>query len=212
MTSLVQPPNGLGRGWINQTGILPVTTFSYESSGITAFALLRLVLRREMVMPIGRYIAWVGASLLALLFVADWYLPKPLPEPAGNGIDRPVIRIASVQQPPERIIIDTSQPTIVPPPTVVGDAAQSELSPPPQSYASAASPAMVAHVDQKKRKITKRQGPKVATYQPPLESSPAVASGSSATTVPLTRLSFTDIISGQLVRNLFNLNRGPAPV
>jgi hypothetical protein len=159
-----------------------------------------------MVMPIGRYIAWVGTSLLALLFVANWYLPKPLPEPAGNGISRPVIRIASVQQPPERIVIDTSQPTIVPPPTVVGDAAQSELSPPPQSYASAVSPATVAHVDQKKRKITKRQGPKVAAYQPPLGSSPAVASGSSPTTVPLTRLSFTDIISGQLVRNLFNLN------
>jgi hypothetical protein len=65
---------------------------------------------------------------------------------------------------------------------------------------------MIAHVDQKKRKITKRQGPKVAAYQPPLGSSPAVANGSSATTVPLTRLSFTDIISGQLVRNLFNLN------
>ena len=156
-------------------------------------------------MPIGRYIAWVGASLLALLFVADWYLPKPLPEPAGNGINRPVIRIASVQQPPERIIIDTSQPTIIPPPTVVGDAAQSELSP-LQSYASAVSPATVAHVDQKKRKITKRQGPKVAAYQPPLVSTPAVANGNSATTVPLTRLSFTDIISGQLVRNLFNLN------
>jgi hypothetical protein len=155
-----------------------------------------------MVMPIGRYIAWVGASLLALLFVADWYLPKPLPEPAGNGINRPVIRIASVQQPPERIVIDTSQPTIVPPPTPVGDAAQSKLSPPLQLYASAVLPATVAHDDQKKRKITKRQGPK----QPPLRSTPAVASGSSAATVPLTRLSFTDIISGQLVRNLFNLN------
>lgn len=163
-------------------------------------------MRREMVMPIGRYIAWVGASLLALLFVADWYLPKPLPEPAGDAINRPVIRIASVQQPPERISIDTSQPTIVPPPTLVGDPAQSEPSPPLQSHASAVSPARVAHVDQKKRKITKRQGPKVAAYQPPLGSTPAVASGSSTTTVPLTRLSFTDIVSGQLVRNLFNLN------
>jgi hypothetical protein len=188
------------------TGILAVTTFGYELSGITAFALVRLVLLREMVMPIGRYIAWVGASLLVLLFAADWCLPKPLPETAGNGINRPVIRIASVQQPPERIIIDTSQPTIVPPPTPVGDAAQSEPSPPPlQSYASAASPATVAQFDQKKRKITKRQQAKVAAYQPPLASTPAVASGSSATTVPLTRLSFADIISGRLVRNLFNL-------
>jgi hypothetical protein len=33
-----------------------------------------------------------------------------------------------------------------------------------------------------------------------------VASGTSGTTVQLTRLSFTDIISGRLVRNLFNLH------
>src|SRR5260370_41931277 len=106
-------------------------------------------------MPIGRYIAWVGASLLVILFVADWYLAKPLPETADSGINRPGIRIASVQQPPERIIIDTSQPTIVPPPTLVGDAAKSEPPPPLQSYASAVSPATGAHVDQQKRKITK---------------------------------------------------------
>src|SRR5450756_4681 len=98
-----------------------------------------------MVMPIGRYIAWVGTSLFALLFMADWCLPKSLPEPSGDAINRPVIRIASIQQPPERIVIDTSQPTIVPPPTLLGDAAQSELSPPLQSYASAVSPATVAN-------------------------------------------------------------------
>ena len=72
-----------------------------------------------MVMPIGRYIAWVGASLVALLFVADWCLPKSLPEPARDAINRPVIRIASIRQPPERIVIDTSQPTIVPSLTLV---------------------------------------------------------------------------------------------
>jgi hypothetical protein len=44
-------------------------------------------------MPSGRYIAWVGTSLLALLFVADWYLPKSLPEPARDAMDKPVIRI-----------------------------------------------------------------------------------------------------------------------
>jgi hypothetical protein len=65
-----------------------------------------------------------------------------------------------------RIVIDTSQPTIVPPPTVVEDAAQSKLSLPLQSYASAVLPATVAHVDQKRRKITKRQEPKVAAYRP----------------------------------------------
>jgi hypothetical protein len=154
-------------------------------------------------MPIGRYIAWVGASLLALLFVADWCLPKSLSEPAPEASNRPVIRIASIQQPPERIVIDTSQPTIVPPPPFA-DAVPDEPSPSMQSYASAASPASVVNVDQKKRKVAKRQGPKVAPYQPPLASNPALSSGSSGTTATLTRLSFADIISGRLVKNLFN--------
>ena len=152
-----------------------------------------------MVMPIGRYIAWVGASLVALLFVADWCLPKSLPEPARDAINRPVIRIASIRQPPERIVIDTSQPTIVPSLTLVGDAVPGEPSP-LQSYASTTPPPTVIDVDQKKRK-----GRKVAAYRPPLESTPVAASGGSATTVPLTKLSFMDIIS-EMRRNLFNLH------
>jgi hypothetical protein len=157
-----------------------------------------------MVMPIGRFIAWVGASLVALLFVADWCLPKSLPEPARDAINRPVIRIASIRQPPERIVIDTSQPTIVPSPTLVGDAVPGEPSP-LQSYASTAPPPTVIDVDKKRRKGIKRQGPKVAAYQPPLASTPVAASGGSATTVPLIKLSFMDIISG-VRRNLFNLH------
>jgi hypothetical protein len=158
-----------------------------------------------MVMPIGRYIAWFGTSLLTLLFVADWYLPKPLPEPAGDTINKPVIRIASIERPPERIIIDTSQPTIVPPPTLVEDAVPGEPSP-LQSYASAAPPPPVIGVDQKKRKISKRPAPKVAPYHPQLASTAPVAGGSSATTVPLTKLSFMDLISRHLGKTLFNLN------
>ena len=155
-------------------------------------------------MPIVRFITWVSTSLLALLFVADWYLPEPLPEPAGDAINKPVIRIASVQQPPERIIIDTSQPTIVPPPTLFTDAAPSEPSP-VLSYASAGPPPAVIDVDKKRRKVTKRQGPKLASNQPPFGSIPAAAGGGSATTVPLTKLSFMDIIAG-VKRSLFNLH------
>jgi hypothetical protein len=154
-------------------------------------------------MPIGRYITWVGASLLALLFVVDWYLPKSLPEPANDAISRPVIRIASVQHPPERIVIDTSQPTIVPRPRLVAEAVPDEPSP-MQSQASAAPPPAMVNVDQKKRKATKRQEPRVG-HKPPLVITPAVADGSSATT-PLTKLSFMDFISRQLGRNPFNLN------
>src|SRR5258705_13242599 len=97
-------------------------------------------------MPIGRYIAWVGTSLLALLFMADWCLPKSLPELSGDAINRPVIRIASIQQPPERIVIDTSQPTIVPSPTLVEDAVPDEPSQPIQSNASAPPPPTVVNL------------------------------------------------------------------
>jgi hypothetical protein len=161
-------------------------------------------------MPVVRYIAWVGASLLALLFMADWYLPKSLPEPAGDPIDRPIIRIVSVQQPPERVVFDTSQLTIIPPPTPVGPPIPDEP-PPLQSYASAPPPPTIVDADKKARKVIERQGPKAATNQraaanqPPLTSTPAVASSSSAGTAPPTRLSFADVVSGQLVRNLFNL-------
>jgi hypothetical protein len=185
-------------------------SFKKNRAAVTNYQELRHLLvtsvwRREMVMPIGRYIAWVGASLLALLFVADWFLPKSLPEPTGNPIERPVIRIASVQQPPERVVIDTSQPTIIPPPMPVGPTMTSEAPSPLQSYASAPPPPPVI-VDKKSRKVVKRQGPKVAANQPPLASTPAAASGSPATAGPPTKLSFADIISGQLVRNLFNLH------
>ena len=157
-------------------------------------------------MPIARYIAWVGTSLLALLFVANWFLPEYSAAPAPEASNRPVIRIASIQQPPERIDIDTSQPTIVPPPMLFGDAVPDQPSPPLESYASATSPATVVNPDQKKRKVVKRQPPKVAPDQPALASNPAVASGNSGTTVQPTRLSFADIISGRLVRNLFHLD------
>jgi hypothetical protein len=157
-------------------------------------------------MPIARYIAWVGTSLLALLFVANWFLPEYSAAPAPEASNRPIIRIASLQQPPERIVIDTSQPTIVPPPTLFGDAVPDQPSPLLESYASATSPATVVNPDQKKRRVVKPHAPKVAPDQPALASTPAVASGNSETTVQPTRLSFADIISGRLVRNLFNLH------
>jgi hypothetical protein len=157
-------------------------------------------------MPIVRYIVWIGTSLLALLFVANWFLPESLPEAAPEASNRRVIRIASIQHPPERIDIDTSQPTIVPPPTLFGEAVPDQPSPLLESYASVASPATVGNLERKKPKIVRRQVPKAAPYQPALASSPAVASGNPETTVQATRLSFADIISGRLVRNLFHLD------
>jgi hypothetical protein len=158
-------------------------------------------------MPIVRYVACVGTLLLVLLFVANWFLPQSLAEPSGDEINRPLIRIASVEQPPERIVIDTSLPTMAPPPTLVPapilvEQARPSESVPLQSYAASA-PTIASD---RKRKIIKRQGPKIAANKPPLVITPPAASGSTAPAAPATRLSFADIVSGQLVRDLFNLH------
>jgi hypothetical protein len=64
-------------------------------------------------MPVARYLFYVGGVLLALLFIADACLPKLR---AANGELSPsvVIRIHSDRKWPERIVLDTSRPTIVP--------------------------------------------------------------------------------------------------
>ena len=65
-------------------------------------------------MPLLRYIGFAGSALVLLLFGLSWCFPQPVSEPIRRGIDRPVIRISSVERLPERLDIDTSLPTIVP--------------------------------------------------------------------------------------------------
>ena len=72
--------------------------------------------------PIGRYIAFVGSLLLAILFIADWYLPMAPTQSVTSREAEPIIRIKSDRKWPERIVFDTSAPTIVPQkPPVVAD-------------------------------------------------------------------------------------------
>jgi hypothetical protein len=157
-------------------------------------------------MPIGRYITCVGASLLVLLFVANWFLPQSLAEPSAAEPNRPIIRISSVQQPPERIVIDTSLPTIVPPPTSVAKAIPDEPPTQVRTYASVGPPSPITGVERTKTKTKKRQVNQVASRYPPSAPTTMVASSGSATNAPPTRLSFANIISGQLVRELLNLH------
>src|ERR1700742_3740803 len=64
-------------------------------------------------MPLARYFIYVGGVLLALLFISDAYLPK-LPVAESVNADLPMIRIHSDRKWPERVVFDTSRPTIVP--------------------------------------------------------------------------------------------------
>ena len=71
-------------------------------------------------MPVARYFLFVGGVLLALLFGVDAFAPK---EPLGTSVatatpvENPTLRIRSDRKWPERVVYDTSLPTIVPPKT-----------------------------------------------------------------------------------------------
>jgi hypothetical protein len=73
-------------------------------------------------MPLMRYFVFVGGALLALLLIANACLPA-LPVAEGSSsrasVDRSVIRIHSDRKWPERVVFDTTRPTIVQVPTVV---------------------------------------------------------------------------------------------
>jgi hypothetical protein len=66
-------------------------------------------------MPLMRYFLFVGAALIALLFVFGAAVPTvPVADQAENAIDLPVIRIHSDRKWPERIVFDTRVPPAVP--------------------------------------------------------------------------------------------------
>src|SRR5258705_2049968 len=85
-------------------------------------------------MPTARYFIIVGGTLAALLFIAGWCLPTPPAMFADQppAIDRAIIRIKSERKWPEKVVLDTSQPTIAPP-AVEQPPAQSVRLPPDEA-------------------------------------------------------------------------------
>lgn len=124
-------------------------------------------------MPLARYFLYVGGVLLALLFISDAYLPQ-LPVVVRADPDRPVIRIHSDRKWPERVVFDTSQPTIIPaqtastvagvpaPAAVANISARvrdafAEFKPSDQKQALLSEPKKPEQKPQRKRKIAKRR-------------------------------------------------------
>ncbi len=68
-------------------------------------------------MPIFRYFVFVGGALLALLLAVGYVLPSQPGEEAiaTASSDQPLIRIHSDRHLPDRVVLDTSQPTIAAP-------------------------------------------------------------------------------------------------
>jgi hypothetical protein len=86
-------------------------------------------------MPVLRYFMFVGGALLALLLIANVWLPAvPSTEDSHPAIDRSVIRIHSDHKWPERVVFDTTRPTITPAPaSVPAPAVVAEVPSPPKS-------------------------------------------------------------------------------
>jgi hypothetical protein len=66
--------------------------------------------------PIVRYFIVVGSALVVLLLIAGWSLPEPSPSFPDQPeiIDSATIRIRSERKWPEKVVLDTNQPTFSP--------------------------------------------------------------------------------------------------
>jgi hypothetical protein len=71
-------------------------------------------------MPVARYFLFIGGVLLALLLAIDALVPQQtvVASQAAPSVNKTVVRIRSDQKLPERVVYDTSLPTIVPPPSM----------------------------------------------------------------------------------------------
>jgi hypothetical protein len=161
-------------------------------------------------MPLLRYFGFVGSALLLLLFGLDWCLPQPVVEPVGGVTDRPVIRISSIEKLPERVVIDSSLPTIVPPPTELEfterwpeEIKAVEPKPLPRPPILSAGDGAA-----KTKKLAKREPlQKVAARRPPVPvNGEPTNSDRVQAAAPVTRVSLLDIIKERLGQSLFKLN------
>jgi hypothetical protein len=160
-------------------------------------------------MPLLRFFGFAGGALILSLFGLSWYFPQPVSEPIRSAIDRPVIRIRSVEQLPERVDIDTSLPTIVPPPNVLEFVERWPLAkivepnPGPRSTTPT-----TGDGPPKKQSLVKREAAKkVAAHRaaPPVNNASA-SNYREQVTAPVTRLSLLDILKERFGQNLFKLN------
>ena len=80
-------------------------------------------------MPFGRYLLLVGSALMAMLFLADSYFPRPdVSFGRESKVDKTVIRLTSAQKWPDKVVYDTRLPTIVPSSSMVADNASISIS------------------------------------------------------------------------------------
>ena len=168
-------------------------------------------------MPLMKYFGFVGSALVLLLLVTNWLLPESASEPVHGGIERPVIRISSMETLPERVVFDTSRPIIAPPPSIMRVASQTL----PSAFAfeqitqgllpTFSVPAEVAQVIPKKTIIAKREPAKKVVTNRAAPQAPIAATKNypvreaEQDTKPPIKTTFLDEIAGRF-GSMFKVN------
>ena len=160
-------------------------------------------------MPLLRYFGFAGSALVLMLFGLNWYFPQPVSEPIRSGIDRPVIRISSVEQLPERVDIDTSLPTIVPPPSVLDFAERWPVANIVETMLTSrpTTPTAGDGIPMKPSLVKREPVKKVAAHRaaPPVNDA-STSNYREQAAASITRLSLLDILKERFGQNLFKLN------
>ena len=159
-------------------------------------------------MPLMRYLGFVGSALVLLLIGISWFFPQPVPEPIRSDTERPTIRISSVEQLPERVVIDTSLPTIVPPPSVLDFAERW----PQETVADVAplskpvtTPTPVSEISKKQNPAKREPSKKVAVHRAaPKVNIESPTNDKLPASPAVTRLSLLDILKEGLGQTFFD--------
>jgi hypothetical protein len=126
---------------------------------------------------VARYFLFVGGALMAVLFAFDAFAPKAVADnttQASASVDKSTLRIRSDQKWPEKIVFDTTQPTIVPKPEPAPQVALAAPAPAPEISAQARvreTFAQFVPVEPKKAEtpaLRKRKIAKIRSSQPQL--------------------------------------------
>lgn len=167
-------------------------------------------------MPLMKYFGFVGSALVLLLIAIVWCLPQQAMGPGNSGVARPSIRISSTERAPERVIIDTSLPTILAPSNISPSTsitsvqsarplqsafAELNVSPKPVTPKSGGEVLKPKHAakGESAKKVSHRRAAKQLNIIPVPETGAQVAA-------PDTRMSLLETLKERLGQTFFKLN------
>jgi hypothetical protein len=167
-------------------------------------------------MPLMKYFGYVGSALLLLMVTIGWCFPQQGMGPGNSDAERPVIRISSAERAPERVVIDTSFPTIVPPSDIVpstSKATEQSAGPLRSAFAEldvspkAAAPQSSGEVPKAKLTAKREPAKKVSNHRAamPLNIVPAPPTAVQGAALD-TKMSLMETLKERLGQTFFRLN------